>query len=1079
MASDYTSIRAKNERRYGTDIGRIGKMLLAERYDDRTHFIFELLQNAEDALARRSAWGGSRAVKFVLSEGALRVSHSGMPFDNRDVRSICGIAESTKDLTAIGSFGIGFKSVYAFTERPEIHSGDEDFAIESYVWPVATSRVERGLDETIIVLPLAAGNSAAHEEVAEGLQRLGPRTLLFLRQIEEIDWSVEDGPSGLYLRSEEALGANIRQVTVIGEEHGKSVSEEAWLVFSQEARTDDDVLAGHVEIAFSMTRAKESDHWSLQAVSDSPLVVFFPTVLPTYLGFLAQGPYRTTPSRDNVPRSDPWNQRLVGKTEVLLVNALGWLRDQGMLDTVALRCLPLDHTKFEYKMFAPLFAAVREAFKSEPLLPCFGDGYVAAGEARLAYTQELRDLFSRSQLGSLFGGDGELVWLSGDISQDRTPEIRQYLMQELDIAEIRPETILARLNKAFLEAQPDEWIVLLYEFLNGQSGLRRRLDSLPLIRLEDSTHVTARSNEVAQAFLPGRVKTSFPTVRRAVCTTDEARAFLQSLGLTEPNPVDDVIRNILPRYRGDDVAVGGATYKADIQRILAAFDTDSKTQREQLVAALRTSSFVKTVDAGNGSKQLSKPGDVYLATERLKGLFAEVAKVLLVDDSYACLRGEDIRELLEACGATRHLQTVLIEPHLKWERKRELRVAADCENISGGEEIEDFTIRGLAPLLVAMRTFDGETRRKKATWLWDALGDLEDRRGSGIFSGTYRWTYHYIHSAQFDATFVQQLNTIAWVPDANGDLHRPESIVFDMLDWKPNPLLLSKIRFKPPIIETLAKEAGFEPGVLELLKKLGLTSEAELRSRLGVEVMMTTPNTNTADDVSGALTKLLGDVPDPTPPVPDPTGPEPSGSSGGSGTGGRSASGGSSGNGVGRHGDGQPSGQSQGTGGGTGKRTPGSTGGRPFISYVGAHPDEGEGDPDGLDQAARMALEAEAIERILLDEPSLQRTPVNNPGFDLFEAADDHQPARWVEVKAMTGSLRDRPVGLSRKEFDCAREHGDAYWLYVVEHAGDESNARIVRIQDPAGKAQTFTFDHGWLDIAELAINPTGLRPLA
>ena len=26
-------------------------MLLANRYDDRTHFIFELLQNAEDALA--------------------------------------------------------------------------------------------------------------------------------------------------------------------------------------------------------------------------------------------------------------------------------------------------------------------------------------------------------------------------------------------------------------------------------------------------------------------------------------------------------------------------------------------------------------------------------------------------------------------------------------------------------------------------------------------------------------------------------------------------------------------------------------------------------------------------------------------------------------------------------------------------------------------------------------------------------------------------------------------------------------------------------------------------------------------
>ena len=45
--------------------------------------------------------------------------------------------------------------------------------------------------------------------------------------------------------------------------------------------------------------------------------------------------------------------------------------------------------------------------------------------------------------------------------------------------------------------------------------------------------------------------------------------------------------------------------------------------------------------------------------------------------------------------------------------------------------------------------------------------------------------------------------------------------------------------------------------------------------------------------------------------------------------------------------------------------------------------------------------------------------------------------------------------------------HGDAYWLYVVERAGMDS-ARIVRIQDPAGNVRTFTFDHGWLDIAEL-----------
>ena len=151
----------------------------------------------------------------------------------------------------------------------------------------------------------------------------------------------------------------------------------------------------------------------------------------------------------------------------------------------------------------------------------------------------------------------------------------------------------------------------------------------------------------------------------------------------------------------------------------------------------------------------------------------------------------------------------------------------------------------------------------------------------------------------------------------------------------------------------------------------------------------------------------------------------------------------------------------------TGKRTTGGAGSRPFISYVGTHPDDEEPDPDGLDQSARMALEEKAIALILQQEPRLQRTPSHNPGFDLLEPGTDGQPVRWIEVKAMTGGLHDRPVGFSHTQFECAQEHDEAYWLYVVEHAG-ENSARIVRIQDPAGKVRTFTFDHGWLSVAEL-----------
>jgi hypothetical protein len=1040
MACDYEAIREENKRRYGTDIGRIGPMLLADRYDDRTHFIYELLQNAEDALLKRGAWNGKRSVRFQLSPRDLRISHFGKPFDDADVRGICGIAESTKDLTAIGRFGIGFKSVYAFTDRPEVYSGDESFAIESFVWPATVPPVSRDANETLVLLPLRDGEDRV--EIESGLRRLGAGSLLFLRAIEEIEWSAEAGLSGLYLRSQpDRLADSVRRITVIGQTTGSPDVEESWLLFSKPVFTPAGEGAGHVEVAFSEGRDTKSGRETLRPVSRSPLVVFFPTALETHLGFLVQGPYRTTPSRDNVPAQDAWNRHCVTETAAVLREALLWLRDNGHLAAGALRCLPLDRAKFpEGAMFTPIFEAVRTALSEEDLLPRHGGGHICAKQARLARTKELRELLSPTQLTALLGAPAGTACLTEDISQDRTPELRDYLIDELEIEEIRSETLLSTLGAAFLEAQPDEWVRRLYEFLGDQKALLFRARELPLVRLDDGRHVRAQLNGQAQAFLPGSVPTGFPTVRQAACNTDESRDFLKALGLTEPDLVDDVIVNVLPRYATAKATPDAATYAADIERMVRAYRTDSESRRGRLVAALREAKFVASREQRDNAPRMAKPGDVYLATERLIQLFAGVEGVLLVDDGNTCLKGEDVRTLLVACGGRRYLEPVPIKANLDWGTRLAIRREAGLERATWERPTEDAMLRGLPELLKRLEQLDRDERRARGMLLWDALADLEGRQGSGAFLGTYSWGYsHESKTARFDAAFIRLLNEAFWIADSEGTLYQPFEVLFASLGWKPNAFLLSKIRFKPPIIDQLAREAGIDPGVLDLLKKLGVTSEAELRQRLGVPEEGEAADKDGDDDVDDAL-KKLGITGIPTPPAPDPPH---SGGHGGTWTGGRAS----------------------GTGGGT--RTPGSSGGRPFISYVGTHADDEGPDPDGLDQAVRMALEAKAIELIRAREPKWQLTPTDNPGFDLFEAGADGRAIRWCEVKAMTGSLEGRPVGLSRTQFERAREHGGAYWLYAVERAGTDQ-ARIVRIQDPAGKARTFTFDRGWLEVAEV-----------
>jgi hypothetical protein len=650
--SDYVRIRQENEKKYGIDIGRIGKMLLADRYADRTHFIFELLQNTEDALAKQSdnSQRISASTKFEITERALTVSHYGKPFDENDVRGICGIAESTKnDLTAIGRFGIGFKSVYCFTNTPEIHSGDEHFAIENYVLPKAVSSLELKENETRIILPLNTETKIEdYNEIISGVKKINLNSLLFLRHIEGIEWSTEQGESGVFLRSKpKQRDSNVREIELTGQTKTDDIPSEKWIVFSKEVV--DGKNNSLVEIAFLMNGEK------IQSVSHSPLVVFFPTEKQTNLGFLVQGPYRTTPSRDNIPTKDAWNQKCVSTTGELVIESLRWLRNKNMLDIESLYCFPIDKTKFEdTNMFSSLFDTVKNVFINESLLPCYKGGYVSAHESLIARTNELRELFNTEKLSDLF--NGKYSWLHEEISQDRNPDLRKYLINDLSIKEIQPETIVNLITVDFLKKQPNNWICEFYAFLNKQKALHEKLKSMPIIRLSNMEHIAPYQNGQVQVFFPME-NTEFPTVHKDVCNTDASMEFLKAIGLTEPNPVDDVIRNILPKFDETPINFTEDTYQHVIQRILVAFDTDSLSQKAKLIAALKSKKFVSVVNAATGEKDYVTPDMVYFQTDSFKTLFDGVDNIYFVNEQWG-LKGDKIRSLLGVCGVSRNFRPI-------------------------------------------------------------------------------------------------------------------------------------------------------------------------------------------------------------------------------------------------------------------------------------------------------------------------------------------------------------------------------------------------------------------------------------
>src|SRR5260370_29146706 len=105
-----------------------------------------------------------------------------------------------------------------------------------------------------------------------------------------------------------------------------------WIVFDRPVNEANGHSSHRVEVAFQLKVEPKSQLVRISAISDSNLVVFFPTEKETHLGFLLQGPYRTTPARDNVPKTDCCNKRLIQESAILVTEALLNLQKESILD---------------------------------------------------------------------------------------------------------------------------------------------------------------------------------------------------------------------------------------------------------------------------------------------------------------------------------------------------------------------------------------------------------------------------------------------------------------------------------------------------------------------------------------------------------------------------------------------------------------------------------------------------------------------------------------------------------------------------------------------------------------------------
>lgn len=472
------------------------KRLLTDLYPDNAHFIYELLQNAEDAEASE--------VRFILNTESVEFEHNGdRLFSIEDVKSITSIGVTTKkdDHTSIGKFGVGFKAVFAYTSTPEIKSGEYHFRIRDLVVPDTEGLSPREIDRnrTHFLFPFDNPQKTPEKacaEIEKNLRRLNESALLFLKKIQRIEYLLPDSKSGLL----ERMMKDDDQIEISVQYPEKQVPGSVkYLRFEKEVYVNDEEEGNRVPCriaaAFGMEKSDERG-WKIKELDQGQVCIYFPAEKETSkLRFHLHAPFASTVARDSV-RDCPANYELRDHLADLVAESMTAIRDQGLLDVAFLAVLPNERDSLS-PFYRPIQEKLIEVFKNGKLTPMKrGDHAAAAGIFR--GSGQLSRLVNDEDLATILGENESLPLWAANAPQRYQRE--DSFLSLLEIPELNEEDLIDRLSEkpelieTWLKCKTNEWHQGFYAFL-GESLSRRqsyhilhKLRNLEIVRLSDGTY---------------------------------------------------------------------------------------------------------------------------------------------------------------------------------------------------------------------------------------------------------------------------------------------------------------------------------------------------------------------------------------------------------------------------------------------------------------------------------------------------------------------------------------------------------------------------------------------------------------
>jgi hypothetical protein len=603
------------------------RLLSEDLYSKQTHFILELIQNADD---NDYGSGIIPMLTFKLKAEQLVLVNNEKGFTEKNVQALCSVGESSKAKKSgyIGEKGIGFKSVFTVSNAPEIHSNGYHFRFDrtdesnllGYVVPHWCKMMDEvSNDSTTIILPAKTGFQFS----IETLEDLDARLLLFLSKLRVL--SVENGNTLVTFRRKDQDGVSYltTESMVVGE---LPKAQEARFVhvartFTMKSVTDEkrpDIDMSDVVLAFPVDSTGN-------AVPDitSQVYAFLP-IRQFGFKFSIQADFILSSSREDIHIDRPWNKLLRDYIPTAFIKAVEHFKKTEELAFSYLKYLPSDADILD-PFFKPVAAKTIELLTNTKCLLSASGDWKTPKELRHS-SKRFRSLFPSSIALELLGFD----------YVDQRIQAEDELLERLGVRPITYTDLVSvfKIHGDWLKKQPQEWKAKFYAFLADQKHkelITAGLANTPCVPTIEGNFAIPAKTSVFYPLSRGK-KYGFEDELTIVDSdlldlaaehSSQISGLFAALKVKTADPYELVTSHILPRHKGEawknsehKALIGHLRYIKDkLNQYVAGANLFGNTET-QAIAVIRDGIWVGTKHHEKGKTwYFSRIENLYLSKE--------------------------------------------------------------------------------------------------------------------------------------------------------------------------------------------------------------------------------------------------------------------------------------------------------------------------------------------------------------------------------------------------------------------------------------------------------------------------------